>query len=215
MSSSSLKKQENKEVTPGDILAIIEEYDAGEGTYVDLENGVVRAAVAGIVYYDDKAKIVYVKPKKDPLVPRAGSSVIGVVTQVKHDVIILDLVGEVDLHPVPRFKGEFSGRFSGAINVANIADEYVKDIFDYYKLGDIVLARVLNNSNPYHLTTVPPQYGVIYATCSKCGGLLHPINNRSMKCTRCGRIEKRKVSALASSKILSIKIKKGLVVSLS
>ncbi len=213
MSSSSRKN--NNIVSPGEILAVLEEYDGGEGTYIDLENGVVRAAINGIPVYDDRAKIVYVKPVKLPKAPKAGASVLGIVTQVRHDVVLLDLIGEVELHPVPRFKGEFSGRFSGAINVANIADEYVKDIFDYYKLSDVVLAKTLNASNPYHLTTVPPQYGVIYATCSKCGAILQPVNNRTMKCPRCGRVEKRKVSALASSRLLSIVVRKGLVIPLS
>ncbi len=203
-----------KRVVPGELLGVAEEYEAGPGTYVD-EEGFIRAAVPGVARYDSRSRSVRVDPVKRPRLPGVGSEVVGVVTSVRHDVVVLDLIGEVRLQPVPRFLYEFPSRLSGAITIANIAEEYVKDINDYYRVGDIVLARTLNGSTPYHLTTVQPQYGVIYAYCSRCGNLLEPVNNRTMKCPACGHVEKRKVSALAGSKLLSINVRWGLVIPLS
>jgi exosome complex component CSL4 len=212
-SYSQEKTGEGKRIiAPGEPLAVPEEYDPGSGTYVDPHTGLIRSAVPGIPVYDEKARVVYVKPVKLARAPRAGSSVVGVVTQIRHDLVAVDNFGEVAIQPRPQFLYEYSSKFSGAIPVANIAEEYVKDIEDYFRVGDVVLAKVLNNFTPYHLTTVPPQYGVLYAKCSRCGHLMEPLNNRNLKCPKCGRIEKRKVSALATTKLLAIAIKYGLVV---
>jgi exosome complex component CSL4 len=108
-------------------------------------------------------------------------------------------------------KFKYSSVYSGAISIANISEEYVNDINDYYRVSDVILARVISSTPPYHLETREPAYGVIYARCARCGQLLEPVNNRTMKCPRCGHVEKRKVSALASSKLLNINIRQLLV----
>ncbi len=205
---------EERPVAPGDALGTIEEYDAGPGTYAGVD-GIIRAAVAGTAVIDMTARIVTVKPVRNLKLPRAGSDVLGVVTSVRHDVVLLDLFAAVTLKPVPRFLYEFPSRLSGAVTIANIAEEYVKDIYDYYRPGDIVLARTLNSSTPYHLTTRGPQYGVLYARCSVCGAIMEPVNNRMMRCPKCRRTEKRKVSSLAGSRLLSINVRYGLQITYS
>jgi len=204
----------SRPVMYGDPLAIIEEYEPGEGTYVD-ERGVIRAAVVGVAEFDTASKRVRVRPAASPRAPRPGASVIGIVTQIRHDLVIVDIVGEVSLRGVPRFLYEYSSVFPGAIPISSIADEYVKEITDYYRIGDVVLARVVSRTAPFHLTTVEPVYGVLYARCARCGALLEPVNNKTMKCPRCGHVEKRKVSSLAMSKLLKIDVKYSLVRSLS
>jgi len=210
MSRSSNGKNE-RPVVPGDPLAVIEEYNPGEGTYVD-ESGWIRAAVKGIARFDVQARTVEVSPERPLRVPRANTDAVGVVTQVRHDVVLVELYGKVRLQPTPRWEYEYSGRFLGAIPIANISEEYVKDIADYYRPGDVVLVRVLNNQNPFHLATKQPQYGVLYAECSRCGTRLEPVNQRTMKCPKCGHVEKRKVSVLASSRVLRIEIRRALVI---
>ncbi len=197
-------------VTPGDMLGVAEEWVPGYGVYIDSE-GYLRASVAGVAEYDVRSRVVRVRPSKPVKMPMAGSSVVGVVYNIGHDVVMLDILGEVSLQPSPKWRYEYSGDLSGGIPISMITKEYVKDINDYYRIGDIVLARVLNNKNPYHLTTKPPQYGVIYARCSRCGTLLEPVNPRSMKCPKCGNVEKRKVSVLASSKLLRINLRRSLI----
>ena len=118
----------------------------------------------------------------------------------------------MSLSPVPRFLHEYTSKFPGAVAISNIADEYIEDIHDYYRVGDIILARVLNSNAPYHLTTRAPQYGVVYARCSRCGALLEPEKGRSMRCPRCGHKERRKVSVLANSRLLRLGLKRLLVV---
>jgi len=212
--STSSRGYGERRVVPGDVLAVIEEFLPGPGTYVDEENGYIRAAVEGTARYNLLARTVEVRPSRALRVPRAGSNAVGLVTQVRHDVVLVELYGEVRLNPSPRWLYEYSGRFLGAIPIANVSEEYVKDLADYYRPSDIVLVRVLNNTNPYHLTTKPPQYGVLYAECSRCGARLEPVNQRTMKCPRCGHVEKRKVSVLASSRVFRIEIRRALIIPL-
>lgn len=131
---------------------------------------------------------------------------------MRHDLVLVELYGKVRLQPSPRWDYEYSGRFLGAIPIANISDEFIRDINEYYRPGDIVVVRVLNNSNPYHLSTKQPQYGVVYAECSRCGSMLEPVSPRNMRCPKCGHVEKRKVSILASSRLLRIEIRRALVI---
>lgn len=200
-----------RRVIPGSELATLEEFIPGPGTYVDSESGVIRAAVEGVAKYNMVARTVEVKPLRIPRMPKPGSSSVGMVMQVRHDVVLVELYGEVRLQPSPLWLYEYSGRFLGAIPISNVSEEYVKDIEEYYRKGDIVLVKVVNGTNPYHLTTVDPPYGVLYAECSRCGALLEPVNPRTMKCPRCGLVEKRKVSVLASSRILELGVRKHLV----
>jgi exosome complex component CSL4 len=208
MSLNSVERR----VVPGEVLAGLEEYLPGEGVYVDEENGVLRAAVAGVARFDARTKTVTVTPVKKPRMPGPGSSVLGMVTGLRHDLVIVEFYGQLEVQPRPRWLWEFSGKFSGAITIANITDEFVKDIHDYYRVGDIVIARTLNRGNPYHLTTKGPQYGVVFAQCSRCGAPLEPVNPRTMKCPRCGAVEKRKVSVLAGSRILHTALKRTLAI---
>ena len=198
-------------VRPGEPLAVEEEYLPGEGVYIDRSAGVLRAAVAGIAFLDSASRRIWVEPARKPRYPRMGSEVLGMVSQVRHDIIIVELYGELRLSPSIEWLHEFSGTFSGAIPISNIADEYVKDVNDYYRIGDIVVAKVVSRSAPYTLTTRNPQYGVVYAICRVCGGMLTPLNEKTMKCTRCGGLERRKVSVVASSRGLRIGIRNLLV----
>ncbi len=206
-----MKKPSEKRVTPGEVLAVIEEYIPGPGTYIDEDNGVIRASIEGIARYNAQLRQVTVKPLKPLRVPRPGSSAVGMVTQVRHDIVLVELYGEIRLQPTPQWLYEYTGKFLGGIPIANISEEYVKNIDDYYRPGDIVLVKVLNSQNPYHLTTIDPPYGVIYAECSRCGTLLEYVNTRTMKCPKCGHTEKRKVSVLASSRVLQILLKRFLI----
>ncbi|MCE4622853.1 MAG: exosome complex RNA-binding protein Csl4 [Desulfurococcales archaeon] len=210
--SQSSREYKEKRVTPGEELASIEEFIPGPGTYVDSDNGVIRAAVEGVAKYNMLTRTVEVKPLKVLRIPRPGSSAVGMVMQVRHDVVLVELYGEVRLQPSPLWLYEYSGRFLGAIPISNISEEYVRSIDDYYRKGDIVLVKVINGTNPYHLTTVDPPYGVLYAECSRCGATLEPVNPRTMRCPKCGLVEKRKVSVLASSRILKLELRNYLMI---
>ena len=204
MSSTS---REDSFVIPGDVVGVEEEFSPVEGVYVD-ESGFIRSYALGRVSYDRVSKAVHVRRLRQPLVPRPGLNVVGVVTSLRHDLVLVELYGVVSLSPRVSWVGEFDGVFAGGIPIGQVSGEFIRDISEYYRVGDVVLARVLSPTSPYQLTTKTPQHGVIYALCSNCLAPLEPVNQRSMKCPRCGNIEARKVSLLASSKMLQINIRR-------
>jgi len=206
---SSSSQRVEREVMPGDPLATIEEYLPGKGTYVD-EEGVIRAAVYGVAVYEERYKRVSVKPRRQVKLPQQGSEVVALVTQVRHDVVITDIYGVVVTAPRPQWLYELSGPLTAGIPIANVADEFIKDLHDYYRIGDIIVAKVVG-TNPYTLLTKPPQYGVLYGICARCGGVLVYNNERSVRCTRCGNVEKRKASILGRNRAFRIEIRRLLV----
>ncbi len=174
---------------PSDILAVIEEFMPGEGTYSD-EKGFIRSARLGYVYKDKIFKVVSVKhPLGKPFIPKQGMIVLGVVTSVKEDLVFVDIIADKD--------GKmFSGKFTGIIHLSQASKVFIKTIEDAFKLSDIVLAKVLTDRiPPYQLTTKPPELGVIAAMCSKCGEIMIRKDENTLLCPRCGNVEKRKVAA--------------------
>lgn len=209
MSSSSAKVV--GEVLPGDVIASIEEYLPGKGTYVDHGRGLIRAALPGVAVVDEANKRVMVRPKREAKLPGPGAEVVGLVTQIRHDVVIVDLYGVVAAAPRPRWLYELSSPMTSGLPIANVADEFINDLHDYYRVGDIIVAKIVSQSPPYTLATKNPQYGVVYGVCSRCGGILRFNTERSVKCTRCGNVEKRKASILGRNPSFRINIRQLLV----
>jgi len=64
------------------------------------------------------------------------------------------------------------------------------------KESDIVRAKVINMKNRVtQLSIQEPEYGVIFAFCSKCGAPLE-LKRTRLVCPNCGRMERRKLSNL-------------------
>jgi exosome complex component CSL4 len=205
MSSSS-----EEVVTPGAELGVEEEYIGNEGTYYD-EEGKIRASVMGIVKYNRSARTVSVVPFKRPLYPKQGSNVLGLVTNVHRDLVVVEVYAEVRLQPRFSVVGEYQGIFLAGIPLSQVSEEYVKDIYDYYRIGDVIVARVISRGPPLTLSTRGPLYGVIYAQCSRCGAPLVATSQNTMKCPRCNNVEKRKVSSLAIPKPPPVRLKRLLL----
>ncbi|WP_131160107.1 exosome complex RNA-binding protein Csl4 [Aeropyrum pernix] len=212
MSYSSQGVVEKGKVMPGDVLATIEEFLPGEGVYVDPVKGFIRAAAPGVAYLDMSRRIAYVKPHKKPQTPGPGSEVAALVTGVRGDLVVAEVYGVVRLSPKPAWLYELPSPYSAAIPISHIADEYIKNIEDYYRIGDWILAKIVSRTPPFTLSTVEPRYGVVYAICSRCGAVMEFQSERSMKCPKCGNVEKRKVSIHAKSRHLRIRLVRNLVI---
>jgi exosome complex component CSL4 len=173
-------------VVPGDKLGVIEEFIPDAGTYI--EDGVIHSNNAGYILMDFASKKVSVYPvARGPTVPKIGSLVIGSTTRVQSSTATIRImkIGE-------RF---ISGHFRGIIYVSDVSFKYTESMFDAFKVGDLVRAKVISDKNKtYHLSTKGENLGVIYALCSQCGSLL-PLKDRGLKCEECGRAEKRKIAS--------------------
>lgn len=178
-------KTEEREVFPGDRLAVIEEYGEGEGTYQS--DGEVRSAEMGVTRHNKDTRSVAVE-KKTPeiIVPEEGMVAVAEVGSVARrdarvDIFMLD--GR-HIHPT----------YSGVIHISDISRDYTKNIDMALRSGDIVKGRIVNIKNRLNqMSLASPEYGVVYAYCSRCGGLLENERGR-LTCPDCGRVERRKTA---------------------
>ncbi len=174
-------------VVVGDKLYTIEEFMPGPGTYA-YSDGFIRASQVGHLSIDLGQRLVIVRHVRGRLhYPKPGDIVVGVVTSVSDDIAFIDIF---------QIEGVTSRSisFSGVIHISQVSEKYIKSMYEALRLGDVVRARVLNDKSPFQLTTKGPQFGVILASCSRCGSTLKRQSNDTMVCPVCGFVEKRKVS---------------------
>ncbi len=182
----SLSKQKSGQfVVPGDRLGVIEEFMPGPGTYE--QNGTIYSFATGRALVDVLNKQVSVFPQTRFLAfPKVGSIVIGQVRDVQSRIAVVRIF-QVDTRPL-------SGFFTGILHVSDVSLRYVESMYDACKPGDIIRTKVVSDKNrTFHLSTKEPNLGVIYAFCSRCGNFL-TFRRVQMRCSKCGKIEKRKVA---------------------
>jgi exosome complex component CSL4 len=176
---------EEKEVFPGERLAVIEEYNEGEGTYQS--DGEVRSAEIGVTRHDGATRSVAVEKKTPEItVPEEGMvavAEVGSVARRDARVNIFMLDGR-HIHPT----------YSGVIHISDISRDYTKNIDMALRNGDTVKGRIVNVKNRLNqMSLADPEYGVVYAYCSRCGGLLE-LDRGRLTCPDCGRVERRKTA---------------------
>ena len=173
-------------LVPGDRLGVIEEFIPGPGTYV--KNGTIYSKITGHALLDMLNKKVSVYPLTQTVgVPRPGSTSVGQVSDTQNRTATLRIF-KVE-------KRSVSGFFTGVLHISDVSLGYVETMSDVCKTGDIMRAKVVSDKNrTYHLTTADKNLGVIYAFCSQCGYMLI-LQRTIMHCTRCGKIEKRKIAS--------------------
>lgn len=179
------KSKLETEVFPGEKLAVIEEYNDGPGTYQ--EDGDVRSSEIGDPELDsDRRAMVVKKATPEIIVPEKGMDIVAEVGSVARKDARIDIFmlnGKL-IHP----------SYSGVIHISDISRDYVKNIDMALKNGDIVKGKLVNVANRLNQTSLEgPEYGVIYAYCSRCGGLLEEQQGKLI-CPDCGRVERRKTA---------------------
>jgi len=163
---------------PGEKIASIEEYEAGENTFDD--GDMVRAAVVGTVSMDKKERIATVSKTQKQLAPRADDIVIGTVAAVMSSMIAVS----IDYINGVRSK---SG-IECICSTRNIRKRTVA------LAGDIVALKIISlNNGTLHATINGPSLGVIFTKCRKCGGKVLPYRD-AIKCKECSWIDDRILS---------------------
>lgn len=172
-------------VIPGEKLGVIEEFLPGPGTFTD--NGEIYSLTTGYTLLDMLNKTVSVYPRVHlPIIPRVGNLVYGQITSVQDKVVIIRIwkIG----------KRILSNFFTGILHVSNVSSEYVRTMFDVFKAGDIIRAKVISTKNrTFHFSTADKHFGVIYAFCSQCGCLLVE-GKKTLMCPLCKKGEIRKIA---------------------
>ncbi len=178
-------RKSGKLVVPGEKLGVIEEFIPNSGTYV--EEGRIHSKNVGYVLLDFENKKISVYPVSNNLkVPKVGSIVEGHVTNVQSSMATMRIT-KIGKKPV-------SGFFTGLIHVSDVSFQYTESIFDSFKTGDYIRAKVVSDKNRvFHLSTKGENLGVLYSACSKCGGFL-AFDNKRLQCENCGNIENRRIA---------------------
>ena len=179
-----MSKQKNmkRNVFPGEKLAVIEEYNKGEGSYQD--DGLVRSEELGETRLNREKRALEVKKYTRHLnLPVEGVVVIaeaGSVTRRDARVDIFRVDGE-----------KVEPTYTGVIHISDVSREFGRNLEMALRNGDIIRAVVANTKNRIiQLSMTGPEYGVVYAYCSRCGGILE-MDKGKLTCPRCKRVERR------------------------
>ena len=101
-------------------------------------------------------------------------------------VEVLNLVG--------REERAISTNCNATLFVSQISDSYVKSISDFYKIGDIIKAKVMQATPSLQISTNEKDLGVIKSFCRKCKNPLRVVGSR-LYCLKCKTFENRAISS--------------------
>jgi len=181
----SKKNFEDRDVMPGDKLAIIEVFEDGSGAYQ--QDGHVRSEELGKAHFDlDKRNVSVEKKTRELIIPKEGMEVLaeaGSVMRMDARVDIFSINGRRIYVP-----------FTGVIHISDAGPRSLRDLGMAVRNGDIVKARIINVKNKMiQLSMRNPEHGVVYAHCSRCGVLLD-LDQGRLHCSKCDRVERRKMA---------------------
>ncbi|KAF9069162.1 hypothetical protein BDP27DRAFT_1326103 [Rhodocollybia butyracea] len=156
----------------------------GRGTYE--KDSLVRASLVGVPHFEGSSLAI---SRVRPQPPTPNSIVLGHITRLSPVQALLS-IAVVDGVPLP--PGE---EFTGVIRSQDVrATEKDKvKIGDCFRGGDVVRGIVisLGDARSYFVTTARNDLGVIFAT-SEAGSTMEPVSWQEMRCSKTGKIEKRK-----------------------
>lgn len=174
-------------VLPGDVLAYAVEFAPGPGTHEDGEH--VCASWTGIFERDDDERTVRIRPiVSTPVEVQTGDEVVVYINRTRSSMAI----GEV-MSVAGKEDRTISGEVEATLHISKISDDYVEEIGDVYKVGDIIKAKVLSHDPSIQITTVGDDYGVIRAYCGRCRAPTE-VKGQGLECPNCEFNERRKLS---------------------
>lgn len=183
---SKLRELIDMNAIPGVPLCAIEEFLPGNWVYED--RGIIRAAIVGKVRPDLRSRTINIKPNvRTPQLPSKGDVIYGLVSILYDELAVVKLFADESGR-------RYSNSFTGLLHITQVQEGYVKNFYDVLAVGDVVKARVLNNTVPYSITIKDQKLGVVMAYCTICGSPMRKHRSDTLKCLKCGSIEKRKLS---------------------
>jgi exosome complex component CSL4 len=175
-------------VFPGDELGVAEQFMPGEGTYED--DGMVYAARVGEAELDPESFEAKVHPRtKVPATLEEGDLVIGRVTSIRKSFASVDL--EAKAAEPGRDLPDAGG---GTLHISKISPDYLDQIEDAFRIGDLVRARVIDEDPSIQLSTKDDELGVLVARCPQCRTVMETKGN-GLVCPDCEWKERSKMAA--------------------
>ncbi len=176
---------EKKLVLPGEHLSSAEEAEPGENTYS--ENDEVYSAAAGEDVSETGRASVRIKGRLLRQ-PGVGMVVYGVVIKASLNKAVVGCISSSEV------EGEGRGvQFDAVLPVTAIRRDYVRDIRDEVKIGDIIKARIDSvEKTGFEISLKAPDCGVVVAFCPRCRERMG-LTERIFICGNCGWKERRKL----------------------
>ncbi len=163
---------------PGDKIASIEEYEAGDNTFDD--GDMVRAATVGEKDMNKTTRTISINHPKMLSIPKVGDIIIGTVAAVMSSMIAVS-IDYINGKPTTSKVECVCGTRN--LRIRNVA-----------LVNDIVALKILNHLNgTIHAAINEPELGIIFTKCRKCGGKVVSMRD-AIKCTECSWIDERKLS---------------------
>ena len=173
----------NKEliVVPGEEISSEEQYSGGENTFTKF--GKVKSLTLGKAIFDEGQKKVSVEGKLIQTIT-VNDIVYGKVVRVKDSMVLLELTSAENNKKITSKEAN--------LPVRNVSTEYISKLDNFFKIGDIVKAKVVGvNPLGIDLATNETGLGVIKAYCNECRTELSHSNEKLL-CFNCGSQEERK-----------------------
>jgi exosome complex component CSL4 len=165
-------------IFPGDKIASIEEYEAGDNTFDD--GDMVRAATVGEKDMNKTTRTISINHPKMLSIPKVGDIIIGKVAAVMSSMIAVS-IDYINEKPTTSKVECVCGTRN--LRIRNVA-----------LVNDIVALKIINHLNgTIHAAINEPELGILFTKCRKCGGKVVSMRD-AIKCTECSWIDERKLS---------------------
>jgi exosome complex component CSL4 len=175
-------------VFPGDELGVAEQFRPGPGTYE--ENGMVYASQIGEPVLDAEEFMARVEPKTTtPATLEERDLVIGRVSSLKKSFVSVDVEAKAD-EP----HRELASEDRGTLHISKISQDYVDQIEDAFRIGDLIRAKVIDTDPSVQLLTKDDELGVLLARCPKCRAAME-TKGEGLVCPDCEWKSRAKLAA--------------------
>lgn len=185
-----MKKKTSGMVFPGEYIAEIEEFQAGNNTFI--LDGTIRSSVLGKKDYDFKRRMIKIEPINSQEVPKIGDVVMGFVEMLFGSMISVKLFSINNKLYTSGLSAIASARIGN--HKGWHRDRYNRKAKSIYRIGDIIRGQIssLMNSS-IHIVVDGTNFGLLYSLCLNCGGDTVKINN-GVKCIECSTYEEKRVA---------------------
>lgn len=187
-----MNKKTSGMVFPGEYIAEIEEFQAGNNTFT--LDGTIRSTVLGNKEYDSKRRTIKIDPINPQELPKIGDIVMGFVEMLFGPMISVKLFSVNNKQYGSGLSAIASARTGNNKGGWN-RDRYNRKPKSIYRIGDIVRGQITSLMNSsIHITVDETNFGLLYSLCLNCGGDTVKINN-GVKCIECSSYEEKRVSS--------------------
>jgi len=180
------KTEEKRRVLPSEEIATVEEFMGGEGTYE--EDGKVYASTVGELSFDTREMTAEVKPFKPLAQIKKGDEVFAVIEGIRSQMITARAIAIVGLDRA------IAGKDLLSLHVSKVSMDYIRDVSRYYRIGDIIRAKVIAHTPSLQIATEGKRFGAVKSYCMKCRKPL-TRGKEKLECEDCQRFETRKASS--------------------